>query len=232
MSTIKRDTKNDPECVETEIWLSVKVDGERVPELKAVLLERHLAACPSCRRAFVVEARRTDLLRGALARGREISGARFVDSLREAREAHPVAPRLVWARRWSLSAAAAIFVGVLLGILVPALRDKPGAGNANEGRNPTASTLPVSDHANHLAGGYNIVLELESEGAKVVPARDGAPLRQDTVRQVRFRLDPFGADQGDPALRPMSPERGRSRRAVGIERVDTRYTTLTSYPYQ
>ncbi|HVR73016.1 MAG TPA: zf-HC2 domain-containing protein, partial [Planctomycetota bacterium] len=93
---MKRDTKNNPECVEAEIWLSVKVDGERVPELKAALLERHLAACPSCRRAIDLEARRTDLLRGALARGRELSGARLVDSLREAREAHTAAPRPVW----------------------------------------------------------------------------------------------------------------------------------------
>ncbi|HVR73473.1 MAG TPA: hypothetical protein VMT52_04040, partial [Planctomycetota bacterium] len=178
-------------------------------------------------RAIDLEARRTDLLRGALARGRELSGARLVDSLREAREAHTAAPRPVWPRVWSLSAAAAIFACVVVGILVPALRNQPGAGNANGGVSSRASVPPASD-----AGRYNILLELESERAMIVPAWDGAPLRQDTLWQVRFLLDSYGADQGDPASKSISPEQGRARRAVGIERVDTRYYKLTSYPYQ
>jgi hypothetical protein len=232
MSAMNRDTKNHPGCVEAEFWLSVRVDGERVPEQKGAALERHLSACPSCRRAFLLETKRAEILRGALSVGPELSGARLVDSLRAARESEPSAPHPLWARRWSLSAAAALLICVLLGVLVPALQERTGASNAGGGTSSTASMLPVSNHPHRAARGYNIVLELNSERATIVPARDGAPLRQDTVRQVRFLIDSLGGGQGDPAGEGVGPEGGGSRTGVGIERVDTRYSTLTSYPYQ
>lgn len=56
-------------CKAAELWISIRLDGESLPDAEGKRLDEHLATCVRCRDLLAAEARRSSLLRGALALG-------------------------------------------------------------------------------------------------------------------------------------------------------------------
>jgi len=171
----------DMRCGEADRWISLRVDGERIPSEEALRLDAHLDGCPACRRILADEARRVSLLE------------KFLRA--EGEGEHRLAEAIIGAgcvppRRWNrilaspiLRTAASLAAALLVGI---ALRSLPlGPSGEPEAAGPERNVLSVLEHDSWKPDG--------------VDYRCGEPLERG-VRTQRWIYGFPGREQRGPRL--------------------------------
>ena len=116
-------------CGEADRWISMRVDGERMPPEMSCRLDLHLRDCPSCRRLFAEEVHRSSLL-GMILHGEGKEEDRLAGAIIRAAGVLP--------RRWSrihpfpflwkaASIAAVLLVGIALRFSLRGPSSEPAA---------------------------------------------------------------------------------------------------------
>jgi hypothetical protein len=196
-------------CKECRRWVSIKVDGERVPFSVAGRLEEHLGACGPCRDLLSRESRRSAVLGTAL---RAPDPGRLEAAIREglAVEGIPGArvPYAFSRSRLALQVAAAVLLLAVGGWLAFRGRGPEGADPAPAGAARTA----------------RITFEIDQSIDDVISGSDGSPVGRKTrqVRQLIWDRDaPEAADPG----------RARAPEPVRLDKARTEYIRLVDFPY-
>jgi hypothetical protein len=207
-------------CREAELWISVRIDGETVPQPQAQALEMHVASCSSCSRVLADLETRARLLSEALSSGDTAPLSRAVlDRLASAEPsrgfesvARPFG-RQPWSARSLRWAAASAAAAVALILAWP--DGRPGGQGGPDGPRGGVTSMPVSGDG----GPPRITLELEDFRRMVVPALDGSPMEKE-VRETRQ----FIFDRGEKKSGFDLDERRHFR--------TTEYQRLVDFPYR
>jgi hypothetical protein len=198
-------------CDESHRWISMKVDGERVPFSVAGHFDEHLRACVACRELLSFESRRAVILEGTLRTDSAGLKASILRGLEEERGGGaPVVPRFFISRRDMFLRAAAVLLLTVGGWV--SLRHF-----ASEGRDPDITRIT-----------------LERWNGAVLSQDDGSPLRRETLqsREISFRKGENGGGEGGRGKDGDGPGgRGGVRKPVRLDKAKTEYIRLVDFPY-
>jgi hypothetical protein len=226
---MKRRTVNVT-CREAELWISVRVDGERLEGAPAGDLDAHLERCERCRRTLAGETARAARLRRTLAadvdpasiaalKDAVLAGlaAASTQGATEASARGGAAPilRSPLFRRGALSVAAVLVVGFGIWFF---------AG-------PPAPQPPDAASETALGSGpWRIIVEDTRWDARPTFSRDGNHWLRDVETQRRIILDPLpvGLQRGDPGR-----QGGGGVHDIWLDReeVQTNYLRFTGWSY-
>jgi hypothetical protein len=177
-------------CNESQRWISMKVDGQRIPFAVAGRLDEHLGACGPCGEFFSSASRRAAMLDGAL---RSPDAALKASILRRLEDepggAEPVPFPIYWTRARHAAALLVVAAGVWLALRYAAPGDPESSGITQ------------------------IIVERDQWTADVFSHSDGSPMGRGTrqVRQVIWKPPGDGGGPGggvEPA--PVRLERQRT----------------------
>jgi len=181
-------------CKKAEFWISIRIDGEAIPERDAEALEAHLAACAACSRilgegeiraralgAYLGGGETQPLERAVMAgvRSREAQG--WPDSRLPVSLERPAAPY----RRAAYALAALLVVGALVFFGLDL----------------------VSDPSNDMAGirGARLIYQRDDLRREIVPSPDGSPLEKQVLEMRQIILSPT-EDEGSWGRKPFEDE--------------------------
>jgi hypothetical protein len=175
-------------CGEARRWISMKVDGERIPFSVAGRFEEHLAACGACCDLLSSESRRAVILQGAL---RSADAARLEASILRGLAAEPGGGARVLVplpRSRAFLRAAAVFLLAAGGWL--AFR----------------SLMPGD------SGIAQVILEQEQLTSDVLSRSDGSPMGRGRrqVRRFIFESRGAGGEGGGAVQEPVRLDRART----------------------
>jgi hypothetical protein len=196
-------------CDESHRWISMKVDGERVPFSVVGHFDEHLRACVACRELLSFESRRAVILEGTLRTDTAGLKASILRGLEEERGGGaPVVPRFFISRRDMFLRAAAVLLLAVGGWL---------------------SLRPFSE------GDPGITrITLEKWKGDVLSHDDGSPVRRETLqsRQISFGASENGGGEGGRGKDGDGPGgRGGARKPVRLDKAKTEYIRLVDFPY-
>ena len=180
-------------CKKAELWISIRIDGEPIPERDAEALEAHLAGCAACTRILREEEIRARALEAHLGAGDTQLLSRAVMARVRASEAHAgPEPRLPMslARRapygWVAAAVAALLaLGALVFFGLGFVSDRPG-----------------SEVAGMQA---RLIFERDELRREIMPSLDGLPLEKQVFQRRQIILSPT-EDEGSEGRTPFEDE--------------------------
>ncbi len=235
-------------CSEADRWISLLVDGEPLPAGSAHSVHEHVSECSSCRELLRLEKSRASLLSGALgAEGSDesrlaaaIAGEFFTsegpsgEHSREHRAA-AVRPWKLLVRRlpplaWT-AAALLVFSVTGSGFWWGGSFLRPGARNVEIARpgGPAAPMEPASPAKQEFSPAAESPFQLRyvEDSWEMMPVGDqGVPMGR-KVHRTRSRVFDLPIKNQDAG----GPQPPRSW-MLEVERVDTRYYQLKSWPYE
>ena len=181
-------------CKKAEFWISIRIDGEAIPERDAEALEAHLAACAACSRTLREGEVRARALGAYLGAGDTQPLARAVMGRVRARDAHagpelrlPMSlDRRAPYRRIAMAVAALLALGALVFFGLDFVSDRPGS--------EVAGTQEA-----------RLIFERDEHRREIVPSPDGSPLEKHVHELRQIILSPVD-DEGPEGRKPFEDE--------------------------
>jgi len=204
-------------CKQAEQWISLRIDGELKPLEANVALDSHVVACERCRELLAAERARAGHLRKALCSSLPETAELASAILERAADLPPASPgeilamtRGPWMGTWRKAACvAALFLGSVWAgwTMFP--------GPASTPVSPPVASGPVPE--------LRVVWEETMEQSRILPDKEGQPVRRDVELRRRLVLPPSG---------PAAGAGGRNGGGMGVEMYDARNVRLVTWPYR